>query len=499
MVREMPTIQLHRLVSAVGRADAEEVLAMAKPEQIRELLDLEIWQGDRVQWDEALDWLHFLTTLPDKVRARDMQALDVELLGYVLKSHLKIYLLEDEEWPEEPEGALYYTPDGWFALDIIAHDPAQAEQLAHLINSLYADDQEQARRLLHNLIVELPMELEEYSLRWRNGRLQDMGFVDPEEALIIYAYLDPASVQINENTTDQPLASDPETMGVTELVKLFPSENSFWHRAIAQIEEPRERERLARALMAVSNRNLSADRISPDDLAAANASLSGLHWRLSLGLEYLSEGDVVKAEAVLAKVALLRIARVGHSLTLRLRRRLLPALRQAELGHKPGTVDLLDSPLKESIAAMNTFKPQFYQVEAGQTRPFQSLADLATANNLIDRALAHVSLAKKLHVSTPLPAAVTYGDYFRTSVINKLLKREGPIDRPALQQFLRDYILPKTLPEIALLEALSSLSLSSGEQQVVQTWFSALKLHLEPLNPHELDLRFIEGLWLVAE
>jgi hypothetical protein len=496
LVKEMPSVQLHRLVTQVGKQDSAELLALARPEQIRELLDLELWAGDRLLVDEALDWLQVLIALPSPVRRRSIRGLDVELVGAVLLRRARVHLIEDpdSDWIPEEGRPLLRTPDGWFLLEVLTEEPGEQEQLRELVNQLYVDEPEATRGLLHNLVGEQPDELEEMSYRWRNGRLQDLGFADPEEALGVYAYLDPRSVSPSEGTADRPLRSDPESQGSTDLVQILPAADSFWHRGVALVEQEEERRRIAAALLAVSNRAMAADRVHPADLPGARESLEGLHARLSVGLEHLAGGDPARAPAVLAGVALLRIARVGHSLALDVRRRLQAPLRGSLLGSAPGKIDRLDPPLSLQIGALLGGRPGRYVLEDRRAHPFHSLAQLAEAESWIARARVAGELADRQGPARPWPAGLTFGDLYRTAVANRLLSREGPLDGAAVARLVREQLrsgeLERALP--ALVEA-------AGEpipRDLAAEWLRELDARLRRLDPEHLDLRLVSGLWL---
>lgn len=496
-VRTMPSVALHRMVAYLGMEDSAELLAMATPEQMREVLDLELWHGDRMRADEALDWLHFMTTFPDEVRPKNFQALDVELVGCILQRHMHIYLAERDEIPQEPEGVFHRTPDGWFILDIVADHETTVERVIQLVDALYDDDPEGSRRLLQNLMWELPSDLEEWSYRWRIGRLMDLGFSDPQEALLIYAYLAPVSVNAEESTTDKPLASDPEPAPHTSaMIESRFDSTSFWSKAAGLIDRPEEQQRLSQALLHLCNRALTADRISPADLEAAEQSLEHLHWRLSLGLEYLCQGDLGRSRSILSGIALLRIARVGFSLTLDLRRRIITNVRRGQLGRTPGSIDLLDAPLCHQIAALLKPRPLFHDMETGSSRPFQTLADLSLASQWIDQALASAIIASRLDLPSPLPDGVTFGDMFRTSVVNGLLGREGPLDQGSLVRFLSEFVSGDRLAPAVAAAALARVADSPREKALANRWVDHLEQAVAPLSTEDPDLRFIDSLWL---
>ncbi len=492
LVTQLPSTHIHRLVCQIGRHDTTALLTLASPEQVREVLDLELWDGDRLKCGETLDWLRYLGTLPFAVCRRDFQTLDREIIGLLLKSHVKTYIVQDETTPEEPEGVFYETPDGVFILDVIAEDQGTTEHLIILLKMMYRMDHDDIHALLLELMWSLPSELEELAFRWRNNRLQDLGFADPQEALLIYAYLDPSTVDPHEGTTERLTLIDEELPRRTELVQLSAVQSSFWHQAVRRVEDPAQLERLAQFLMVLSNWCLSADRISPADLAESQRSLERLHWRLSLGLEHLSGGDLPLAEEVLASVALLRIARVGHSLTLDLRRRLLSPLRHGALGHEPGRLELLDQPLRTQIAAVALARPLYHEAPDREQRMFQSCQDLVQAGEWIDTALAMPSLLEQMKITLPdsPPDKMTAGDLYRTSVANRLLHREGPLDRAALADFLRTF-------EPEVVDPLSHPdTLSAPEVRLLESWQTGLLEVTRRLNPEDLDLRFVDGFWV---
>jgi hypothetical protein len=498
IVARVPSVALHRLLSEIGLADSAEVLEMATPEQVREVLDLQLWQpGGELDAEAALDWLSLLASLEPEVASRHLRALDIELLSLTLLRHIRVHLAADETAPEESEGTLMMTPDRWFVLELMAANQVQLEQLTGLLDTLYRDDPDDARRLLQNLIYEIPSELEEWCLRWRNGRLQDLGFADPAEALVLYAYLDPASVRADEGSADQPLRADPEPASDALLAAPAAPAGSFLDRALTAVEDPAELDRLAAALAALGNRNLAADQVPLSDLEAARGCLQDLHFRLSLGLEHLCDGDPERAPAVLSGVALLRVARLGFSLTLDLRRRLRPLARGGELGRKPWTADLLDPPLDQRVEALLRPKPRYLDPQTGAPRSFQTLAELDHARTWVERAEAATALTRSLRLPDPLPPGVTRGDLLRTGLVNQSLGREGPLDAEALADFLRQGFDDRGQLDPRLRNlAEELLSPDDRTRPALEEMLLRLQRCLAPLSPADLDLRYIDGLWL---
>jgi hypothetical protein len=61
--------------------------------------------------------------------------------------------------------------------------PHRVHEISH---ALFAEDQPLYWRLVYGMLFESPAECEEYALRWRANRLQDLGFPDLEQAMRVY-------------------------------------------------------------------------------------------------------------------------------------------------------------------------------------------------------------------------------------------------------------------------------------------------------------------------
>lgn len=494
----VPGPMFYRLVSEIGRADCVELLELAKPEQVRDLLDLDLWTDGALDLHEALDWIHLLSSLPRSLAMRHLATLDVELWGRLILGLARVYLVEDGLAPEEPEGRYWSSPDGWFLLDIQGSNEQEADRLVAILDMLYEEQPEDTRRLLQNLLWELPTELEEFCRRWRDGRLQDLGFADPAEAMEIYAYLSPSQVSAAEDSADRPLRADSEPLGPMLLSLGIPRSGSFLDQVLALIEDPEEQVRLSLALFTLANRQLSADRVRPGDEEAARISLEDLHWRLSLGLEHLCDGEVGRGPGLLARVAVLRMARVGHSLGLDLRRRLLPADRAGLLGSRPGLGDRLDPPLRQTIEALLRPRPRFFEADTGRTRALRTRSDLASSHRSVDLALLAARIGQQANLPSRWPTGTTLGDLFRTWLVNRLLGREGPLSREDLARFIETQVQTLGDGTRVLAPAVRDRALSvfpTEARDLCIAWVERLEQCVAPLLPEGLDLRFVEGLW----
>ena len=82
MLAEHVRIVLETHQRADIRRDAHELLALASGEQLREVVDMQVWIGDRLDSEELLDWAASLARVEREASdgdAQPLQALDVEL------------------------------------------------------------------------------------------------------------------------------------------------------------------------------------------------------------------------------------------------------------------------------------------------------------------------------------------------------------------------------------------------------------------------------------
>ena len=498
----LPSTTVHRAITEIGLHDALPLIEICSNEQVRELVDLDAWRGDRVDPEGLLDWLHALTTLSDeRVAWSHLRGLDIELLAHLVRTRCRIYLAADEDAPDEPEGTMFPTPDGWFVLDLLCESSAETEQLIALLEYYYRQDADEARRLLQNVMWELPSDLEEEALRWRLGRLQDMGFANPFEALVVYSYLDPRSVVLTEDTRDTPPSAvpDPRPADPSALV-VSEDEAPLLAAALEGIDDPAERQRLATAMLWLANRTLSADGIHPADLEGARTSLRALRCRLSLGLDHLSAGNVERARDALMRIALLRIARLGHSLVIDLARPVLKLARLRKLGRQRRKLDLLPEALEGQLQLLIAPRPQLLQ---GPTpRPFCSRRDLEIAAAWVEQAQLAALLVPRNSLPADAPDTLRMPDCFCTAVFNAALGREGAFDTTAFAaaRALVGDGTHRSPQLLAASESLVSLRLVDAPEQLIagqqlaRAWLGELCQHLAALAP-EVELRFVGGLW----
>jgi hypothetical protein len=396
VVRALPADELWFTIRDVGLADAAPLVQLASPEQFRTFLDLEIWRGDEPDTRRALPWMRAARAgalADDDAQRRwsaKLRTLDAELVRLVLLDALRVHDLEEDPDPELASDRFMRTPENRFVVEFTV-EGAEYAAVRGIVDDLYAEDAFAATRLLSALRSELRSELAETALRWRSGRLQDLGHPPLEEALSWFA------------SPGAGPAARPGAPARPPGFLVAPAPPGSLLARAADALEPARRERLELDLVAAANAVLVADRVDVEDLEAVRGAMAAARALVELGLEERAAGG--DPGPVLAATPLKALFQAGFARVLALRWRaekLRAALAQRATGD--GDAAALESPLADALAALVRRRPLYYPglelprdewggpAAGGFTaRPFLSSAELARAAAALDEVEARLA------------------------------------------------------------------------------------------------------------
>ena len=308
----LPEAELCFTCKEVGIDDSSWLLEHATEDQIVACLDLDAWDGlapDRADLDR---WFAALAEAGDPTLIRSARAMDTEMLALYLRAHVAVDLKPsgDEDW-QPPEGG--QTLDGQFYY--VARKPNEdLAVLTRLLRVLFESDYWLYFRILQSVEEEQQVELEEWALRWRTGRLEDLGFPSWDRSMRIYGYLRsdrlgklPAESQSIESSewplpiwiTDLPAAAD-------HRLSLF--------RAVAELA-PEERARFFYSFINLANQVAVADRSDLADAETLPKAIEKAAQISSLGLEHLAKENALSLNEGLRRIDLQHLFRVGVHLS----------------------------------------------------------------------------------------------------------------------------------------------------------------------------------------
>jgi hypothetical protein len=388
LVRALPADELYLAIRDVGLGDAAPLVQLASAEQFKVFVDLDAWSRDGFDPKKALPWIRAARAgahLDPRAAARwerKLATLDREVLYLTLRSSLRIHDLEQDPDPELHADRFMRTPEGKFVVEFLV-DGVEYLAVKGLLDDLYAEDPFAATRLLSSLRWDLPSELEETALRWRTGRLADLGYPTVEEALSWFA---------RPPRTPGHRAAAPARPPGFLLAAL--ERGSLLDRAVARLD-PADRDAALGEVIAAANAVLVADAVDPGDPEAVRAAFEAARAYLDLGLDRLSGGDAEKAAEALAATPVKRIFQEGFGRVLEL------SWRARDLRARAGEETRFGSPVDEVILVLSGKRPRYFPgveapesewgtiaASAYQPRHFATPEDLARTAAALDRAEA---------------------------------------------------------------------------------------------------------------
>jgi len=137
LIQSLAEEDFFRLVQDIGPADALPALARATNNQWQYLLDQELWQRDRLEFDTLKNWFALLLKAdPDRLLIWGLGE-QTELLQLYLARYIAVRIREEDESPSDFE-------DGYFSVDDVFYvrvlDDKHDETIRNLLQRLAALD-----------------------------------------------------------------------------------------------------------------------------------------------------------------------------------------------------------------------------------------------------------------------------------------------------------------------------------------------------------------------
>lgn len=310
---------------SIGLADSSWLLPMATEEQIVACFDLDAWRGLQIDTERLDAWMTALTSTDNAISSdnaeetgnetivRAAQSFDPELIVIYLRTHVDVYLKPSEQ--DDPD---WSPPDRSQTLEgqfyFVAKDTKDdLAPILTLLHALFQGDYWLYFRVIQAVREELAPENEEWALRWRTGRLEDLGFPSWDKAMRIYGFLRPdrmADLPKDPSTLDLYDGSLP--IGVIDLPGVSEEERALF-RTTRELDA-KERSSVFYALIALANRVAVADRMELGDPDSLPRAIDKATRFASDGLEFIATENGLSLERTLRGVPIERLFRVGTNL-----------------------------------------------------------------------------------------------------------------------------------------------------------------------------------------
>ncbi len=418
IVQGLPAEEVFLTVKSAEEGDALFLVGLTSPDQLRFILDMELWRGDRLDVARARQWLTYILACGEEKVIEFLEHSDRELQTIMMSKLLT--LVPNEEGVTVPQGLPSIMPDEFFT--ILSSVPEETENIRLLLRIIRQWGRDRFYELLFDIYGRSGPEAEEEALRWRNSRLEEKGLLEFDEAIEIYAYIGESEAR---EIADKALAGGSRTPGtgdevVEEVAPVYPmvlaEPRTLLYRTLRSIEDLPEQNRLRSELAFSANRLLVADAERIGEIDAMKSSLKRLFSLANVGLLFLSGGEGKTAEGIVKSLPVKELFQIGFSrvadlgsIARKIAAKWWPARRET------GFL-LLGLPGEEVLSGALKRIPQFYDLpESGRPgfRDFVTFEEVArTRRTLEETDVVAETLFDHLGLPLPHTAEIEPGDVF---------------------------------------------------------------------------------------
>ena len=316
LVQSLPEGDLFWLVKKIGGDDCIPILRLASEKQWQYLLDLELWDFDRLDLKQSYNWLRKLEKADPHRLVHWLLAEEQAFLYLFLFKNIRIEVADEDDFLEPEDGVV--TLDGIFHIKVI--EEGRREVIVRILNILASENTSAYQTLVSGLVGVVPSEMEEKMYRMKNVRLAEHGFLGPDEAFEIYGRLGASSLKMEGNGGQvHPLIDQDHgsLIPISPLAHGFGGD--FFSNALSDIDDSQLMGSLWLEFAGLCNQVISADRTrveDMDDLVNISEKAAGY---LNMAIEGVCGTNREKARELVKNNSLQSLFRVGFSMTLELK------------------------------------------------------------------------------------------------------------------------------------------------------------------------------------
>jgi hypothetical protein len=409
------------LIHEIGPEDCSPLLALASENQWEYILDMELWNQDRIGTRNMTRWLYLLFNADPKRMIQWFLSEKTELIEFYLQKVLTIIIRNHDQDPSE-FGDDFFTYDDVFYLRIIdleekLKDNTFDKELKQLFLNRFLEkladfDFIKYQQVLLETISVIPSETEEEAYRLRTVRLSEKGFLPFSEAVGIYQPMKPEEIEkklirlacgmngeekiflyrIRSPITPSDLANDQETVFSSSL-----KSNSI-NEILPLVESE---------FAALCNHLISADRIFVKNRNQLENVVRKACGYLSIGIEHLSglrqKMSSPQMAAIIARYPLNWIFRAGYGRVLKIKWRAQKWHRSSWYHSKGLSLTFWDEFQMGILGGLMIKKPLFFDnYETGVLyREFESSSDIEKTINALEKIIAMDQLLSFIKIDGP--------------------------------------------------------------------------------------------------
>lgn len=291
-VAALDPLEAYYIVREIGLDQSLPILLQLSPEQLETSIDLDCWNRYDFDAENLDEWLKAFSLAGPEELAKAYFSLNYAVQLLFLTQTVTVYDPDTDHVPpeeDEEETIRAMTPDGFYLLELKNEFELSIHPFT-LLDAMYQFDSSATHQLLSQIRVDLESQIEEEALRFRNGRLEDIGFVAPDEAAVLFSKPARQPLPRPHKPIDEALTRVPSLYAVPFI------ETTLLQQALSRITDQEFLSRLEQEIVWAINSAIIAYGEKTKDTAQITDIAERVRDTISLGLEWL----VMEQEAGLA-------------------------------------------------------------------------------------------------------------------------------------------------------------------------------------------------------
>lgn len=334
LIQSFPEEDLYFLIHNIGLEDSIALLALSSSDQWGYILDVEIWEKDRMDLLATTKWLNLLLLSDSERAVRWLLNERLEFIELYLQKNIEVIIREENQDPSEfPDD--FFTFDDYFYIRIVktpswevfeAEDSKDTGEerltiIRNFIDALVEINIGLYQKVMLEAVSVISAEVEEEDYRMRNVRLAEKGFLPFDDALEIYnpVSLKDFAAKSKKSIAHKPLEEASSSVPVAYIAEL--DKTNIFTTALSLIENESDLEVLQAEFASLCNQIISADQSKIREKKALNGIVTKACGYVSLGLESLSgeSNEQISTASLIMRYPLKDIFRLGYGLVMELK------------------------------------------------------------------------------------------------------------------------------------------------------------------------------------
>ena len=332
LVHSFSEEDLHFLIHDIGVEDSLPLLSLASNKQWEYILDIEVWEKDRMNTQSVTNWLdRLLKADPDRFFKWFFDQ-KTEFIELYLHNNIEVIVREHDQ-DSSVFGDDFFTLDDIFYIRLTDYpfDPEtesriknnRDEFLRKFFEHLASYNHVKYQQVLLEASSILPVEAEEEAYRLRNVRLAEKGFLPFDEAIGIYQPLNPQDLEKQDTEYAAWYAEQEPLLPVPFYSAQMLEEDDLFTTSLKRIEVDDVLQRVQIEFAGLCNQVIAADQKVINNREELGTIVKKVGKYLNIGLYRLTKkGQKINpnhAVAMIQKYPLSQIFRVGYGFALELK------------------------------------------------------------------------------------------------------------------------------------------------------------------------------------